>query len=65
MRRAIVVIIVVAVVALVAVLISNCGQASGPRRPAPETQRHAPGKTTGGFAPGTEAPPANASPADE
>ena len=65
MKRAIVVTIVVAIVALVAVLISNCGQASGPRRPAPEIKRNAPGPTPGGFAPGTEAPPANASPADE
>ena len=65
MKRAIVVTIVVAVVALAAVLIWNRGQASGPRRPAQETQRHAPGKTTGGLVPGTQAPPANAPPTDE
>ena len=65
MKRAIVVTIVVAVVALVALLIWNSGQKSGPRRPAPETQRDAPGKSTGGFVPGTEAPPENAPPTDE
>ncbi len=65
MRRAILVTIVVAVVALVAVLISNSGQASGLRRPAPETKRQAPAPPAGGFAPGAEAPPENAPPADE
>ncbi len=68
MRRAIVVTLVVAVVAvaaLVAVLISDGGQAAGPRRPAPETKREAPGPPSGGFAPGAEHPPGNAPPADE
>ncbi len=63
MRRAIVVTIVVAILAvaaLVAVLISDGGQATGPRRPAPETRREAPGPPSGGFAPGAEARPENA-----
>ena len=65
MKRAIVVILVVAVAVLAVVLISNYGQTSEPRRPAQETKRDAPGKSTGGFAPGTIAPPENDSPADE
>ncbi len=68
MKRAIVVTIVVAVMAvaaLVAVFISDGGQAAGPRRPAPETKREAPGPPSGSFAPGTEAAPETAPPADE
>jgi len=68
MKRAIVVTIVVAVMAvaaLAAVLISDGGQSSEPRRPARETQRDAPGPIESGFAPGTEARPATAPPADE
>ncbi len=65
MRRAIVVTIVVALIALAAVLIWNGGQSSEPRRPAQETKRNAPGPIKGGFAPGTEAAPETAPPADE
>ncbi len=60
MKRAIVVTIVVAVIALLAVLIFDGGEASGPRRPSPETKRQAPGPPSGGYAPGAEARPENA-----
>ncbi len=66
MKRAIVVTILVALVVVFVAMLVNGGQASGPRRPVPETKRHAPGWTGDtGYAPGTESPPESTQPADE
>ena len=66
MKRAIVVTVLVALVVIFVAVVVDCGgQASGPRRPAPETQRDAPAKGAGGFQQGSQTPPPSSPSTDE